>query len=223
MRRLLSVLCAVGASTTCLLAEDVVVGGTGRWDFRAQLSSYPGIDRSKYDYDVGGTTKTDWQNDGGSLDLLATYTFPAAGPNSWYVDFGGFVRGTDSDTDPKTGVSARLGAAGIAGGVGWSFRPTPWYTLEAGPQAGLGGVTVRESGPGYKVDSDSGSYASIAAEVRNEFNIHAVQLGVTLGYAAWGARTSFPSFTNGGTTVSSSDATYSGEGGYVGFTVGWRH
>jgi hypothetical protein len=197
--------------------------GDSYWDFRIGWGGEPLLNEAEYDYNDGGPVdEIDWDAPGGSLEFNAAHRFGARGPASGYVIFGGFLRGFEGEDDPNTGDEVELGILGVQIGGGFSFRPNARYSLEIGPRLGVGSAGATERIGGDELESDGGGYARIDFGAANLFNFNKVQFGVTIGVASWSATVPYDGQTVNGTFYAPADVTYSGSGGYLNLSIGFR-
>lgn len=197
--------------------------GDSYWDFRIGWGSEPLLSEAEYDFNDGGPNdELDWEAPGGSLEFNASHRFGARGPSSAFVTFGGFLRGFEGEDDPDTGDEVELGIVGVQLGGGWSYRPSARYSLEVGPRIGIGTAGATERIGGDELESDGGGYARFDVGAANLFNFNKFQLGVTVGIASWAATVPYDGQTVNGTFYAPADVTYSGAGGYLNFSAGFR-
>lgn len=197
------------------------------WDFRFGWGAEPMLTDSERDYNDGTPNQEiEWEAGGGSLEFNASHRFDARGPSSGYLTFGAFGRGFSGEDDPDTGTEVGLGAWGLQVGGGWSYRPNARYSLEVGPRVGLGfaGATEEFSNGGTRdeLESDTGAYVRFDVGAHNLFNFGAMQLGVTIGIASWAATVPYDAQVVNGNAYQAADVTYSGGGGYVLGSIGFR-
>ena len=193
------------------------------WDFRFGWGAEPMLSQAEYDYNDGTpVAELDWEAPGGSLEFNAAHRFGARGPSSGFVTFGLFLRGFEGADDPDSGDEVGLGAGGVQVGGGWSYRPNRRYSLEVGPKIGVGTASATEDVGGDELESDGGGYVRFDVGAANLFNFGGVQLGVTVGVASWAATVPYDTQTVNGTTYAGADVTYSGSGGYLNVSLGFR-
>ena len=197
--------------------------GDSYWDFRVGAGSEPMLTDAEYDFNDGTPVdEYDWEAPGGSLEFNASHRFAGRSPASAFMAFGGFLRGFGGNDDPDTGDEVALSAVGVQVGGGFSYRPNARYSLEIGPRIGVGVAGATERVGGDDVESDGGGYARLDVGVANLFNFRKVQLGVTVGLASWAATVPYDSQTVNGNFYPAADVTYSGAGGYLNFSIGFR-
>ena len=223
LRRALQIvrIVAVAGLPATAIAHD------GYWDFRFGLGSEPRVSEAKYDYDASTPDFTqEFDAPGSSLEFNIAHRFASSSPHGAMVTFGAFLRGFDGDDG--RGTDLRLAAIGIQGGGGYSFRPNRFYTLEVGPRLGIGAAGSRERIAGSEdLESDSGAYARVDVAATSTFNFQRrFQLGLTAGVASWAATQRYDAQTldtsTGPSFFPGADVTYSGAGGYVTFSAGFR-
>lgn len=197
--------------------------GSGYWDFRFGWGAEPMLTEAEYDYNDGtANDELDWEAPGGSLEFNVAHRFDGRSAASGFVTFGGFLRGFDGDDDPNTGDEVSLNSLGVQVGGGFSYRPNARYSLEIGPRIGFGTAVASERIGGDEVESDGGGYARLDVGAANLFNFNKVQFGVTVGIASWAATVPYDGQTVNGTFYAPADVTYSGAGGYLNLSIGFR-
>jgi len=205
-------------------------GGDGYWDFRFGAGSEPMLTDSEYDLDDGTPTYDwEWEAPGGSLEFNASHRFDSRGPSSGFMTFGVFLRGFGGPDDPDSGTEVSVGMGGVQVGGGWSYRPNNRYSLEVGPRIGVGTASATEefNGGGGQLESDTGGYARFDVGAANLFNFgRKLQFGVTVGIASWAATVPYDPQTvntfSGPVFFPGGDVTYSGAGGYLNLSIGFR-
>ena len=194
----------------------------GYWDFRFGWGPEPLLSDAEYESDDGTISEGEWEAAGGSLEFNVAHRFASAGPSSGFITFGAFLRGFEGEDDPDTGGEVSLGIGGVQVGGGWSYRPNNRYSLEVGPRIGVGTAAATETFDGDEFESDVGGYARFDVGATNLFNFDKFQLGVTVGIAGWGATVPYDPQTVNGVPYQGADVTYSGGGGYLNLSIGFR-
>lgn len=198
----------------------------GYWDFRFGWGAEPMLTDSEYEYDDGSPDdELEWEAGGGSLEFNAAHRFEGRGPSSGYMTFGVFGRGFGGEADPDNGDEVGLGVWGVQAGGGWSYRPNARYSLEVGPRIGVGFASAREEIAGAtrdEVESDTGGYVRFDVGANNLFNFGSFQVGVLVGIASWAATVPYDDQVVNGNFYQAADVTYSGGGGYLAFSLGFR-
>lgn len=199
--------------------------GGSYWDIRFGVGGEPMLTDSEYDF-AGGSdvdAEEEWEEGGaGSFEINAAHRFAARGPGSGYMTFGGFARGFDGENEFNNNDEVGLGVFGVQVGGGFSYRPNARYSVEIGPRLGFGVASATEEFNGDELESDSGGYARLDFGVTNLFNFGTLQLGVTVGIAGWAATVPYDDQLVNGTFYPEADVTYSGSGGYLNFSMGFR-
>jgi hypothetical protein len=200
--------------------------GDSYWDFRFGWGVEPMLSEAEYETEIGDFAQ-DWEAGGASLEFNVAHRFAAPTASSGYITFGAFLRGFGGEDDPDSGAEIGLGAGGVQFGGGWSYRPSRRYSLEVGPRISLGTAWATEdNASGGEYESDTGSYARFDVGATNLFNFDRFQLGATLGLASWTATVPYERqyvYDSGVYELyPEGDATYSGSGAYLLFSLGFR-
>lgn len=196
------------------------------WDFRFGWGAEPMLSEAEYETDSGAEYESDWEAGGASLEFNVSHRFESPTASSGFLTFGLFLRGFGGDDDPDTGAEVSLGTGGVQVGGGWSYRPNARYSLEVGPRIGIGTASATEEFNGGEYESDSGGYVRFDIGATNLLNFGKFQLGATIGLASWSATVPYDGQwvyeTGGPVYYEGADATYSGSGGYLLFSLGFR-
>jgi len=231
-------------------SQTTYAAGSGYWDLRLSLGTYPGAEDVSYSGE-DCPEDTSFDSDGKDFELYAVHRFSSGSSHSGYIDFGVFSRSSsgDGDTDYKdkdykdydeiipfnTDLDISMGGLSIGGG--YSFKPNDWYSLEVGPRFYLGTAKAEEKytykyeelvgvDVSDKIKSDTGVYFAYDLVLRNIFNVTKnFQLGIGLGLAAWAAVVKYDGEFFGEYDLRDKidwDATYSGAGVFANVFAGVR-